>query len=391
MSNIIDQINECIEKNQIEWKQIDEIFDIKNGYTPSTQNKNFWHDGTIPWFKLEDIRSNGNILEKSFKYVTYNACKNKPFLKNSIILSTTATIGVHALITKNFLCNQQFTCFSIKKDLLKKFNIKFVYYYFFIIDEWCKKNTVKSSFPSVKIKLLKKQFFPIPPIQIQDKIVEILDNFTKHETELETELETRKKQYEYYLNKLLDFSYDYSIQWKEINEICDIKRGKSITKNYIQKHKGIYPVYSSQTSNNGAIGYIDSYDINGEYVSWTTDGVYAGTVFYRNEKFNITSHCGVLKVISNVITTKFLFYFLKINLKKYVNKKASQPMMLKEKIEKIAIPIPPIKIQNKIVEILDNFSLLVNDINDGLPKEIELRKKQYEYYLNKLLNFKGEK
>ena len=82
----------------VEYKVIEEVFDIKNGYTPSKSNSDFWENGTIPWFRMEDIRNNGRILSDSIQHITEAAVKGKLFPANSIIMSTTATIGEHALV-----------------------------------------------------------------------------------------------------------------------------------------------------------------------------------------------------------------------------------------------------------------------------------------------------
>lgn len=99
--------------------------------------------------------------------------------------------------------------------------------------------------------------------------------------------------------------------------MCYIQRGRVISKTYLEQNKGTYPVYSSQTKNNGEIGSIDTYDFDGEYVTWTTDGAYAGTVFYRNEKFSITNICGLISPKnSEYLLAKFISYWLQIEAKK---------------------------------------------------------------------------
>ena len=92
----------------------------------------------------------------------------------------------------------------------------------------------------------------------------------------------------------------------QLDELCDICRGKVMSKPYIAEHKGDYPVYSSQTENDGELGRIDSYDFNGEYLSWTTDGANAGTVFYRTGKFSVTNVCGLLKCKNDAVIPRYL-------------------------------------------------------------------------------------
>ena len=207
--SVIKEMTKRLCPNGIEWKTLDEVFTIRNGYTPSKANPDYWEGGTIPWFRMDDIRTNGRILEDSIQHITPAGVKGKLFEKDSIILATTATIGEHALLMADALANQQFTNFAICKSLKERLLPKFAFYYFFMIDEWCKKNTRVSSFPSVDMKKLKKQPFPLPPLEIQHKIVEILDKFDTLTTSLTegipAEIEARRKQYTYYRNKLLTF------------------------------------------------------------------------------------------------------------------------------------------------------------------------------------------
>lgn len=176
-------------------------------------------------------------------------------------------------------------------------------------------------------------------------------------------------------------------EWRKIGDICSVSRGKVISKEYIKDNRGIYPVYSSQTEHNGILGYILDYEYEGEYLTWTTDGANAGTVFYRNGKFNITNVCGLLKLINDNILTKYVFYVLNIIAPKYVSKGMGNPKLMSNTMSKISIPIPPLPEQEHIVAILDRFDRLCNDISEGLPAEIEARKKQHEYYRDRLLTF----
>ncbi|WP_231181216.1 restriction endonuclease subunit S [Helicobacter pylori] len=194
----------------VEFKTLEEVFEIKNGYTPSKNNPEFWEKGTIPWFRMEDIRENGRILKDSIQHITPKALKNKKlFPKNSIIISTTATIGEHALLIVDSLANQRFTFLSKKANCDLALDMKFFFYQCFLLGEWCKKNTNVSGFASVDMTAFKKYKFPIPPLEIQQEIVKILDQFSILTTDLlagiPAEIEARKKQYEYYREKLLSF------------------------------------------------------------------------------------------------------------------------------------------------------------------------------------------
>lgn len=168
-----------------------------------------------------------------------------------------------------------------------------------------------------------------------------------------------------------------------------------MSKGYLRDNAGVYPVYSSQTANNGMIGQIETFDFDGEYVSWTTDGANAGTVFYRNEKFSITNVCGVIKENGACpLDLKFLFFWLSIEAKKHVSSGMGNPKLMSHQIEKIPIPIPfpddpkiSLETQKRIAAILDKFDTLTTSLTEGLPREIALREKQYAWYRDHLFSF----
>ena len=196
--------------NSVKWMKMSEVFEIRNGYTPSKAKPEFWESGTIPWFRMEDIRQNGRILSDSILHITSEGVKGKGLFKaNSFILATTATIGEHALIIADSLANQQFTNLKICKSLEKELTIKYVFYYLFVVDEWCKANTNVSGFASVDMSKFKNLLFPIPPLSEQERIVSILDRFEALTTDLTSglpaEIKARQQQYEYYRDKLLSF------------------------------------------------------------------------------------------------------------------------------------------------------------------------------------------
>lgn len=136
-------------------------------------------------------------------------------------------------------------------------------------------------------------------------------------------------------------------------------------------------------------GKIDTYMFDGEYLTWTTDGANAGSIFHREGKFSITNVCGLIKNKNEKeVLTRFLYYWLTITAKSYVSAGMGNPKLMSGVMGSIKIPLPPLSEQQRIVDILDKFDALVNDISQGLPAEIEARRKQYEYYRDKLLTFK---
>ena len=167
--------------------------------------------------------------------------------------------------------------------------------------------------------------------------------------------------------------------WKtEIWEVsAELQEEKLFQKKYLREHPGDYPVYSSQTQNNGVFGRIDSYVYEGEYLTWTTDGANAGTIFRRSGKFNITNVCGLLDVDRNICSIDFLFHYLQMCMKSYVSSGMGNPKLMSNVVQNIQIPVPPMEVQQEIVCVLDSFA--------ELEAELERRKAQYAYYRDKLL------
>ncbi|MBQ8247123.1 MAG: restriction endonuclease subunit S [Lachnospiraceae bacterium] len=194
----------------VEEYTLEEVFEMKNGYTPSKNSEEFWVDGTIDWFRMEDIRANGRYLNDSIQKITSKAVKKSGLFKaNSIALSTSATIGEHALLEVDCLTNQRFTVFTPKKEFESVVNMEYMNYYFEEIDRWCLKHLNQGNFASVDMEALKKYRFPLPSITEQKRIVYILKKFdiicNDFTMGLPAEIEARHKQYEYYREKLLTF------------------------------------------------------------------------------------------------------------------------------------------------------------------------------------------
>ncbi|GAA8489228.1 restriction endonuclease subunit S [Helicobacter pylori] len=411
--NHIEKLLQTLAPKGVEFKTLEEVFEIKNGYTPSKKNPEFWEKGTIPWFRMEDIRENGRILKDSIQHITPKALKGKKlFPKNSIIISTTATIGEHALLIVDSLANQRFTFLSKKANCNLALDMKFFFYQCFLLGEWCKNNTNVSGFASVDMTAFKKYKFPIPPLEIQQEIVKILDAFTELNTELNTELKARKKQYQYYQNMLLDFNDIHQshkdakmsakiypkrlktllqtlapngVEFRKLGEVCEIIRGKRVTKKEILD-KGKYPVVSGGI---GFMGYLNEYNREENTITIAQYGT-AGFVNWQNQKFWANDVCFSV-IPKETLINRYLYYVL-TNMQNYLysisNRSAIPYSISSNNIMQITIPIPPLEVQQEIVKILDQFSILTTDLLAGIPAEIKARKKQYEYYREKLLTFK---
>ena len=157
--------------------RLKDIFELRNGYTPSKAVSEFWEGGTIPWFRMEDIRKNGRILSDSIQHITQEAIKTAGlFEANSFILSTTATIGEHALLIADSLANQRFTNLKIRKSLKEKVSVKWMFYKFFHIDEYCKRGCRITTFAAVDMVELTNMPIYLPPIEEQLNNVAYLDD-----------------------------------------------------------------------------------------------------------------------------------------------------------------------------------------------------------------------
>ena len=403
----MNRINELIQKlcpGGVEYKKLEEVFVLKNGYTPSKSNPDYWNDGTVPWFRMEDIRKNGRILNKAIQNVTEKAVKKLKFPSNSLIVATTATIGEHALIECDFLCNQQLTCITIKDNYKDKLSIKYCFYYFDIIDELCKKIANQSGgMPIVSLSKMRELSIPVPPLEVQREIVRVLDSFTLLTAELTAELTARKKQYEYYRDYLLN--RNINIKTVKLKYIAtQMYRGNGIKREQVKENGipcvrygeiytdyGIYfdkcKSYTDETliENKKYIEYGDIlFAITGESVK----DIGKSTAYVGQERCLVGGDILVMKHNQN---PKYLSYVLSTNnAKKQKSKGKIKSKVVHtntNSIGEIEIPLPSREVQDKLVDVLDNFETICNDLNIGLPAEIEARKKQYEFYRDLLLTF----
>ena len=426
MSKLQELINKLC-PNGVEYKPLAEVFEMRNGYTPSKNNPDFWEGGTIPWFRMDDIRENGRILSDSIQHITPFAIKGKGlFEANSFILATTATIGEHALIIADSLANQQFTNLKVRKSLSNLLVTKFIYYYMFIVDDFCKRNTNVSGFASVDMDKLKKMPFPVPPIEVQEEIVRILDSFSDYAAELQAELQARKQQYEYYRNLLLTFNpsaygcgtddeqkdgvttwegRNYKIEWKKMGEIGTFIRGKRFVRTDIMDqgvpciHYGdMYTYYGLYTDNTPTflkeekaqkMRFAQKNDIVIVAAGENKDDLGNAVAWLGEKPAAVHDACFIFR--SNLYPNYISHICRSHNYHKQIKMFANEAKICSvsgQDLQKVLIPVPEYELQIKIASILDRFETLVNDLTNGLPAEIAAVKDQYEYYRNKLLTFK---
>lgn len=386
MSRIEDLLGELCPSG-VKLVELQRIFDCRNGYTPSKSDASLWANGTIPWFRMEDIRENGNVLDHAIQCIPEKAVKGgRLFPANSIIVATSATIGEHALITVPHLSNQRFTSLARKPAFVDQLDMKFVYYYCFVLDEWCRSNTTTSSFSSVDMVRFKTFRFPVPPLEVQREIVRVLDQFSELEAELKAELETRRLQYAHYRDSLMALPDD-EVRWSTLSEIAvnlDSRR-RPVTKS--SREAGAFPYYGAS----GVVDHVSEYIFDGDYLLVSEDGANllarsTPIAFSISGKTWVNNHAHVLEFKTYAQRRFVEIYLNSIDLAPFVTGGA-QPKLNQANLNKIPIPVPSLAKQQQIVDILDKFDALVNDLSIGLPAELAARRKQYEHYRDKLLTF----
>ena len=230
---------------------------------------------------------------------------------------------------------------------------------------------------------------PIPSLETQEKIVEILDKFTNYVTELQSELQSRTKQYTYYRDMLLSEEYlnkitkemeeDRRLSKVKLEEVVTIKNGKDWKK----LEKGDIPVYGS----GGEMGvYVDKYSYDKPTVLIPRKGSIEN-VFYLDKPFWNVDTIFHTEIDESKLMPKYFYYFIEQYDLSKLSDNPTRPSLTQSTLNKLIMDLPPLSLQNKIVKVLDKFQLLLEDTNGLLPEEIEQRQKQYEYYRKKLLTF----
>ena len=270
--------------------------------------------------------------------------------------------------------------------VLPQYDVDYVYYCVesHNVQHQIRRKTKGAGQATITVEDIREFEIPLPPIEIQSEIVRILDNFTNLTAELVKELTARKTQYGYYRNKFLDFESSVSV--KTIGDICDVVVGgeppTDCIKGDVRDSTHIYPVWGNGKE---VYGYSGTYKIDRDAVVISSIGANTGAVYYKEAFFTPIIRLKVILPKDNRINARFLFHALSGTTIK--SKSSSVPNMNANEIKAIKIPVPPLDVQNRIVNVLDNFEKICSDLNIGLPAEIEARQKQYEYYRDKLLTF----
>ncbi|EFM90567.1 type I restriction enzyme EcoR124II specificity protein [Actinobacillus pleuropneumoniae] len=383
--NILELIKDC----EVEWKSLGEVAKYVRGLTYNKTNESDEKAGGYYVLRANNITLSNNQLNfDDVKLVKFDT-KTKPeqkLYKDDILISAASGskehVGKVAFISENmdFYFGGFMGVVRCSQEILPRFLFHILTSSLFktYLNEVLNSSTINN----LNAKVMNEFQIPIPPLEIQEKIVKILDKFTELEATLEATLEAelslRVKQYDYYRDDLLNFGDD--VEWKMLGEVCvRIFSGK----NKIKNNEGKYNVYGST----GIIAKTDKKIYEEDLLLIARVGANAGFVHIATGEYDVSDNTLIIKHKEDLVILKYLYYVLEnMNLNRFANG-AGQPLITAGQLKELKILLPPLSTQQKIVEILDKFDRLTNSISDGLPKEIELRRKQYEYYRERLLNF----
>lgn len=291
--------------------------------------------------------------------------------------------------------NEMWAYNSQNKDI----STKFVYYYLKTKELYFQQIGSKMQMPQIATPDTDKFLIPIPSLDVQAKIVKILDAFTALTAELTAELTMREKQYHYYRDKLLTFSND-EVEWKTLGEVANISSGGTPSKtNDSYWLNGDIPWLKSEVCKNCIVDESKTFITNLGLKNSSAKFLKVGTVLmamvgatifktaYLTFEATTNQNIAAIKSKSNLVLDKYIFYFLINSYDELTSKLKGYNMINLSQIKLIKIPIPSLKEQKRIIAILDKFEMLTNSITEGLPREIALRQQQYEYYREQLLDF----
>lgn len=364
MSKINNLIKELC-PNGVIYKKYGDVFEIKTGKGITT--KEATDDGLYPIIS-------GGTTPMGY-YHSYNRNEN---------IVTVSRVGANAgyvnFITEKFYLNDK--CFSIipKDEFVKCFIPKYIYYYTKNIENKIMELQSEGGVPTINTQKVSNLLMPMLPIDVQLEIINILDKFGGLEAELEAELEARKSQYEFWCGKL----FENNSKIIRLGELCSIKTG-SKPKDILEL--GDYEYINAGTTNSG---YTTITNAKGDCVTTPSRGQGGiGFVGFQENDFWCGPLCYQIRTLTDKLTNKYLYYYMLAHSDYILRLKheGGVPAVNIKELQEMPICIPTLEEQERVVNILDKFDKLINDISEGLPAEIELRRKQYEYYRNKILSF----
>ncbi|WP_096028582.1 restriction endonuclease subunit S [Campylobacter lanienae] len=381
MSKLEELINKLC-PNGVEFKNLDKVCSVSTG---NQLNKNkLLDDAKYPVI-------NGGINPSGYWH-EYNTDKD-----TITISQGGASAGFVNYMKKPFWAGAH--CYVVKLED-ESVNYRYLFYCLKSLENKLQQYQQGAGIPSISRKTIYENRIPVPPLEVQCEIVRILDNFTLLSAELSAELSARQKQYEYYKKSLIDNNTSKEIPLKDI-----IKKSCS-GGTPLKSKKEFYENGSIPWLRTQEVKFNEIYEISGriteEAIKFTSakwipenciivamSGASAGRCAINKIETTTNQHCLNLEIDDSKALYKYVFYCVCSKYDELIAKKeGARGDLNSSKILNLKIPLPPLKEQERIVNILDRFDKLCNNLSEGLPAEIEARKKQYEYYRDKLLTFK---
>ncbi|HEL2216772.1 restriction endonuclease subunit S [Streptococcus suis] len=367
--------------NGVEWKELGEVLDYEQPTKYIVNSKDYNEEYPIPVLTAGQTFILGHTNETEGVYA---ASKEKPIIIFDDFTTASKWVDFEFKVKSSAM-----KILTIQNEQVSKVLIRYVWHYLGTITYKPAQHGRQWIGTYSKIKI------PIPPLKIQEEIVQILDKFTEYVTELTAELTAeltlRQKQYNYFRDYLLNFDSDssggannkvYQVEWKMLKDIAKLKNGKD----WKSLSVGDVPVYGS----GGAMGeFVSEYAYNKPTVLIPRKGSISN-LFYLEKPFWNVDTIYYTEIDESQLVPRYLYYYLATIDLESMATNPTRPSLTQAILDKIPIPVPSLPIQQRIVQVLDNFDAVCNDLNIGLPKEIELRQKQYDYYREKLLTFTAE-
>jgi len=389
-------INQLLQGQAVEWQTLGEVL-VRTKGTKITAGK------------MKELHKNNAPIKifaggKTFALVDFDDIPQKDINHKPSIIVKSRGIIEFEYYDKPFSHKNEMWAYHSQNPNI---NIKFIYYFLKQNEPYFQKIGSKMQMPQIATPDTDKFKIPIPPLSVQAKVVQILDTFT----ELTAELNLRVKQYQYYRNLLLSEHElaKVGFEWKTLGEVGELVRGNGLTKKDLTDdgvpaiHYGqIYTRYGLSTEKTLSfvstelakrLRKVDTGDVVITNTSENLADVGKSLVYLGKEQAVTGGHATIFKPNKQIILGKYFAYFTQTdNFATQKRKYAKGTKVIDvstNDMAKLKIPIPPLSVQNQIVAILDIFDTLTQSISEGLPKEIKLRQKQYEYYRERLLNFKA--
>ena len=364
----------------VEYKKLGDVATISRG--GNFQKKDFVEKG-VPCIHYGQIYTKyGLFADNTFTFITAEkAKKQKMAVKNDVIMAVTSENIDDVCKCMAWLGDEDVAISGHTAIIHHTLNSKYLVYYLHSAHFYAQKRKLAHGTKVIEVTpdKLNDVVLPVPPLEVQREIVRVLDSFTL----LTAELTARKKQYDFYRDKLLTFESD--IPLRTLGEVCDLKAGKAIKASEIsdvETNQATIPCYGA----NGLRGYVEKSNDEGDKSIIGRQGALCGNVCYATGKYYATEHA-VVVTDRGYFNNRYLYHALThANLNQYKTAGA-QPGLSVAKLNDVIIAVPDKKIQDKIANVLDNFESICTDLNIGLPAEIEARQKQYEFYRDSLLTF----